>query len=383
MTIKRLEYGLLLSAAVVFHIFMVDYISFWIFAFFAMLPLVSLLTAILGGYGATAEIIIKSTSIQKNEVLPIELKIKNKYSFLVCRARVKLIIRNELMQEEQTRTIFITANRFGQTVRQHLSSEYCGTLSCRVAELRIYDALGLFSFRKKSEPDCFVAVLPSVYPLMPIDHPVICQHVQNDMSLRGLQGDDPSELLDIREYREGDRLTKILWKLSEKHDKLMVKELGNSVSNDMLLLIDLNAKSSKQLNGLLDTIYSVSVFLLENHISYKLEWYDSLHQRFAYSHITQRDDLRAALDAILFNGRLQQQPWVLKSVGNGNSRQPYSTVLYFCSEITADLIARLHKRLGGSRIRILLVADPQSAPEMNLTLIDLNDIKQSLHSLVL
>lgn len=381
MIIKKFEYGLLLLAAVVFHIFIVDYISFWILAFLIMLPLVSMLITALGMRGVTAELLIKNTPIQKNEVLSIQLKIYSKSFFLACRVRVKLTIRNESLQQEQTRTFFITANDSGQTVEQVISSQYCGMLSCSIAELRIYDALGLFSFSKKTESNYFIVVLPSVYPLMAINSAFL-QDLQNNSPSRIMKGNDPSEIIDIREYRDGDRLAKIHWKLSDKYDQLMVKDFGDPYSNNVLMLFDLNGTNNEQLDGLLDAVYSISNFLLKNQIAYEMEWYDSLHERLVHNSITEKNDMELALEAILSNSRFQKQPWALRNCSNGYGHKPYSVVLYLCSEITSNSIALIHKRLAGSRIRILLMADSPST-HTDLTLIDLKNIKESLSNLVI
>lgn len=381
MIIKKLEYGLLLLAALVFHIFVVDYISFWILAFFVMLPIVSMLITAFAMGGVTAELIINNDSIQKNEALPIQLKIYNKFFFLVCRVRVKLTIRNELLQHEQTRTFFITANNSGQTVEQVISSQYCGMLNCSIAELRIYDTLGLFSFRKKSESSYFIAVLPSVYPLMAINSEIL-QDVQNNVHSRIMKGNDPSEIIDIREYRDGDRLSKIHWKLSEKYDQILVKDLGDPISNDVLMMFDLNGTSNEQASGLLDTVYSISNFLLKNQIAYEMEWYDSLNEHLVHTSIAQKHDMELALKTILTSSRFQKQTWVLKNFTNEYGHNPYSVVLYICSEITSNSITLIHKRLAGSKIKILLVADTPST-NTDLTLIDLKNLKESLSNLLI
>lgn len=381
MIIKRLEYGLLLLAALVFHIFIVDYISFWILAFLLMLPLVSLLITVLAMDGVTAELIIKNASIQKNESLPIQLKLYNKYLFLVCRVRVKLNIQNELLQQEQTRLFFITAGHSGQTVEQVISSKYCGMLKCSIAELKIYDALGLFSFLKKAESSYLVAVLPSVYPLMAINSAIL-QDIQNNITSRTMKGNDPSEIMDVREYREGDRLARIHWKLSDKYDQLMVKDFGDPISNDVLLLFDLNCNSDEKISGLLDTVYSISNFLIKNQIAYEMEWYDSLHERSVLTEIAQNNDLGLVFEAIMTNSRFQKQSWVLKNCSNGYGHKPYSVVLYLCSEITSNSIDLIHKRLAGSRINILLVTDLPST-RTDLTTIDLKNIKESMSNLVI
>ncbi len=381
MIIKRLEYGVLLLAAIIFHIFVVDYISFWILAFLVMLPLVSLLVTVLAMGGVTAELIIMNASRLKNEPLPIQLKIYNKYLFATCMARVKLSIRNELLQQEQIRTFFMAASHSGQTVVEVISSEYCGMLRCSIAELRIYDALGLFSFRKKAESSYLVSVLPSVYPLMAINSEIL-QDIQNNITSRTMKGNDPSEIMDVREYRDGDRLARIHWKLSDKYDQLMVKDFGDPISNDVLLLFDLNGNSSVEISGLLDAVYSISNFLIKNQITYEIEWYDSLHERLVHTDISQDNDLGLVFEAIMTNSRFQKQSWVLKNCSNGYGHKPYSVVLYLCSEITSNSIDLIHKRLAGSRINILLVTDVPRT-RTGLTTIDLKNIKESMNSLVI
>nr|WP_312579301.1 DUF58 domain-containing protein [Sedimentibacter sp.] len=381
MIIKRLEYGVLLLAAVVFHIFIVDYISFWILAFLVMLPLVSLLITVLTMSGVTAELIVLNASIQKNKSLPIRLKIYSKYLFAICMVKIKLTTRNELLQQEQVRTFFITVRHSGQTVEEVISSKYCGMLRCSIAELRIYDALGLFSFRKKVDSSYLVAVLPSVYPLMAINSAIL-QDIQNNITSQTMKGNDPSEIMDVREYKEGDRLAKIHWKLSDKYDQIMVKDFGDSISNDVLLLFDLNGNSDEEISGLLDAVYSISNFLIKNKITYEMEWYDSLHERLVLDDISQNNDLGLVFEAIMTNSRFQKQSWVLKNCSNGYGHKPYSVVLYLCSEITSNSIDLIHKRLAGSRINILLVTDEPSS-RTDVTMIDLKNIKDNMSNLVI
>jgi len=378
---KRLEYLVLLLAAFFFHIFVVDYISFWILAFLLMLPLVSLLITVLAMGGATAELIINKVSIQKNESLPIQLKIHNKHLFLTCMCMVKLTIQNELLQQEETRLFFMTATHSGHTVEQVISSRYCGMIKCSISELKIYDALGLFSIRKETESSYFVSILPSVYPLMAMSSK-IQQDIKNNIISRTVKGNDPSEFMDVREYRDGDRLARIHWKLSDKYDQIMVKDFGDPISNDVLLLFDLNGNSDEKICGLLDAVYSISNFLIKNQITYEIQWYDSVHERAVLTEIAQNNDLVSAFEAIMAKSRYQKQSWILKNCNNVCDYKPYSVVLYLCSEITSNSIALIHKRLAGSRINILLVTDVPGT-RTDLTVLDLKNIKENMSNLVI
>lgn len=381
MIIKKVEYVIFLSAALIFHIFVVDYISFWFLAFLIMLPPVSLLITLLTMNGVTAELIIANASVQKDELLTIQLKIYSKYLFSTCMCRAKLTIQNELLQQEQTRTFFMAAKHSGQTVAEVICSKYCGMLKCSISELRVYDALGLFSFRIKAESSYSVAVLPSVYPLLAINSPIL-QDIQNNITSRTMKGNDPSEIMDVREYRDGDRLARIHWKLSDKYEQLMVKDFGDPVSNDVLLLFDLNGNNNEEMNGLLDAAYSISNFLIKNQITFEMEWHDSLHERLVHTDISRENDLESAFEAVMTNGRFQKQSWVLKNCSNVYGHKPYSVVLYLCSEITSNSVDLIYKRLAGSRVNILLITGIP-VTRTGLTIIDLKNIKESISNLVI
>lgn len=389
---KRLEYGLLLLAVIVFHIFLVDYLSFFVLIFFLALPVISLLVTLLTSRGIAVELEVKSFSIQKDEALPIRIKIKSS-SFLPCRIRSELTIRNELLQEELRSVFFVTAGYKEQTMEQTLSSKYCGKLDCRIKELRVYDYLGLLSFRKKIDniKNCVVFVLPSIYPLMRVDVE-LRQHVENSESLQVKTGDDPSEIFDIREYREGDRLTRILWKLSSKHDQVMVKDLGLPISNNVLLLFDLNG-NSEEVGGLFDTLNSVSCFLLKNQIIHEIGWYDIQNEGFVHTDIIKKDDLGVVLNSTLSAGRAGHQPLMLMNFSNVYDSKQYAEVIYLCSEIASDCITLLCEKMPAGRILILLVARPARLQNMdislaatlgvNLKVVNSENIGQSLSELVL
>ncbi len=392
---KRLVYALVLFAATVFHIFFVDYLSFFILAFTLALPAVSLLITFFARRGVKVEIEVKSLSVQKKERMPVRLRVNN-IGFMTCLIRVKLVIRNELLQEEETEMFFITAGRTEQTVEQNLSSQYCGKLDFRIKELRIYDCLGLFSFRQKTlqEQSCTVFVLPELFPLIDADRSLKIHEdaVSNEFS-PSKAGDDPSELIDIREYRKGDRISRIHWKLSDRQDRLMVRDFGLPISNKVLLLFDLNG-SNLEVDGLLDTLYSISFFFLQNQIVHEIEWYDSLRGCFMHTTIAEEGDLNTSLNVVLSECRPQLQPLVLQNCCGSDSGDAgqYSQVIYLCSGITPDFIALFRDRMAESRIHILLVKEGGDLKEagarakalgVNITAVDLENIGQSLSTFTL
>jgi len=393
---KRVEYGLLLLAVTALHIFLVDYLSFYIFAFFLALPAASLLLAVYAGRYLRAELEINRAVIRKKEALTVRLKVQNR-SFLACRVRVKLTLSNELLEEEQTETFLLTAGRMEEFVEQVLTSQYCGKLECRISELRLYDYLGLFSLRKKTGQleHRVVLIQPSVYPLPDITWGAkIHLNSESDEFSSDKAGDDPGEIFDLREYRSGDRLTRIHWKLSDRLDRLMVKDFGLPISQAVLLLFDLNGKG-KELDALLDTLCSISSFLLERQIVHEMEWYDSVHHQNDHVRIAREDDLSAAVNNLLAASRPQFQLLALQNCAgnNGHIRLRYTEVIYLCSEVAQNSLALLAEGMAGSRVRILTVRESGSQQEVdrslatamgiNMTVVDPENIEKGLGSLAI
>ena len=85
-------------------------------------------------------------------------------------------------------------------------------------------------------------------------------------------GYDYSEPYQIREYVPGDGLRQIHWKLSQKTDSLMVRELGLPVAEEVLLLLDtsitVRENAADALDAAMTALLSLSRSLTEQGITH-------------------------------------------------------------------------------------------------------------------
>ena len=93
------------------------------------------------------------------------------------------------------------------------------------------------------------------------------------------KGDDPSEIFDIHEYHDGDKINRIHWKLTAKQDKTMVKDYSLPISNSIVLMADLHLDTNTDdymliYDTLVEAIASISYYLIENDTPHKVVWYD-------------------------------------------------------------------------------------------------------------
>ncbi len=146
--------------------------------------------------------------------------------------------------------VFITVeNRFDGEIKKYnysyqsvlsskgkvpLPTELCGMLSCTLTRIECRDILGLIAIRRKSKKSIACLVLPN--PAEPDKCPDIDACLDSGVSLMPKYGGGYSEEHGLREYRPGDTVNSIHWKLSSKTDEIIVREALER-ENDQVFLV--------------------------------------------------------------------------------------------------------------------------------------------------
>ena len=91
----------------------------------------------------------------------------------------------------------------------------------------IYETFGWFCVQKRRKRTGIVMVLPECFETgIKVGIRTRLFFSDGEHYHPQWNGDDPAEILKLREYREGDRLNRIHWKLSARNDMLIVKEMS-------------------------------------------------------------------------------------------------------------------------------------------------------------
>ncbi|MBE6657989.1 MAG: DUF58 domain-containing protein [Ruminococcaceae bacterium] len=114
---------------------------------------------------------------------------------------------------------------------------YRGGYEIGIRDLYVYDPLKLFRIRMQRDNLRPVFVMPR-RPVIVTDGEGAASEV-NTTEVRNLRGADRTELTEIKEYRMGDGLRDIHWKLSSKTQDLMVKHYGMNACRSVCFLPDL------------------------------------------------------------------------------------------------------------------------------------------------
>ena len=116
-----------------------------------------------------------------------------------------------------------------------LPAEHCGQLLCRMEGSRVYDYLGLFWLRVPKKGNLRITVRPEPIPL-----PVLPQlDGYAAQAWRPKPGGGFSEQHELRQYRPGDNLNQIHWKLTAKTGEYIVREAMEPEKNRVLVELEL------------------------------------------------------------------------------------------------------------------------------------------------
>ena len=109
-------------------------------------------------------------------------------------------------------------------------------------------------------------------------------------------GDDPSQIFQIREYREGDRMQRIHWKASARTSQLMVKDYSMPIGLGALLLFDLQVPEESGA-VFLDQAIEYGLAILQGFLNQeyppRAAWYNCRTQNMEQIEIRETEDRKA------------------------------------------------------------------------------------------
>jgi len=284
--------------------------------------------------------------VGKEEDIPVTLKITNSTIFPIVCLRMYFSYKNTYSANRFVKVLNVSLDsRADSTVVCKLYSCHAGNVEICLESYKVYDFLRLFSIRKKQGAIITTAVLPYYYEL---DMDNTMQKIpmnESDKYSPNKSGDDPSEVYEIREYREGDRPQRIHWKLSNKMGRLMIKEFGDPFDSLDILFVSLCLPTdiSKQyylyyIDSILECALSISYTLLIRKHAHYIAWYDSTDDVCRRIKIVQENDFYEAVDGLLNIKPYQRNEELLESLITEFSREQYTCFTYITGNLDAVLL---------------------------------------------
>jgi len=248
------------------------------------------------------------------ETVEIRIVIKGRGllpGYVHCRILCENLLTGESYEEE--------LNPAAST-RFTLSSNSCGVLAISIVKLTAVDlfSLSAWDIKKRHSTAAMthlntaprdatskILVMPTLLNSQLKINPSTKASLESEEYSMHFSGSDPSETFAIREYRPGDPLKSIHWKLSQKTDKLLVRELGMPVDDRILLLLETSIPEGTAgydcISAMAAALYSISHELITQEISHSLGWMETVSTEYKSHTIASHGDLDIAFSSILAN----------------------------------------------------------------------------------
>lgn len=283
MTVNRIVYLYALFFSFVFFVLLDQYLFHLIFIFLLILPLVSLLFALPLRKKVRYRMDVEDDIVPKC-ACSIRLTAENTDAFPCACVRFHLSRGNALgrigdQYAETSENIvqFSLGAHRSLTLQPILRMTRCGREDISIRRVDICDLLGLFSIPVPPQNGGSSAV--SIYVLPELQTRSIHTEDAADLGLDSATystqkpGSDPSEVFQLRDYREGDPRHSVHWKLSSRLGRLIVRDFGLPLNPSMHFLLELREDAnSEAAESMIGAALAFSEYLMAREITHFVSW---------------------------------------------------------------------------------------------------------------
>ena len=235
---NRVLWGISLFLLALLFFFTESPIPLYLVFAFVLTPAASLLWNMLHRRQLETGLALAETA-EIGEQLGVKVTLKNSGKMPFPTAALVLCCENLLTGENFSRRVmFSVAPRSEAVSALEISSRRCGKLRLTVTALCVYDFFGLFSVKSKFQGTGEALILPDIFGMEITVGKSSVPDLDCDTFSPYKPGNDPSETFAIREYKPGDSLKSIHWKLTGKFDQLMVREASLPLNESVLILFE-------------------------------------------------------------------------------------------------------------------------------------------------
>lgn len=238
---NRVLYGLTVLACLGFSMAYYSKLTQILLLVVLFYPLLALIMAILQLIFAKAEFCADRIVIQKE--LSFGLGIRAHNPFIFPAVPMELVCRipdgdTGLFAEKR---LFISLPAFGSAELAVKSRHrFRGGFTCEIRRIYVVDPLRIIRVSKKFERSVPIVFLPRRFEL---DGSIFQSAVEQSYAQKQLHSADKEDFSHVRDYRDGDILQMVHWKLTAKQDELMIKQYDSTNDLRAVVLCDYDQKN--------------------------------------------------------------------------------------------------------------------------------------------
>ena len=261
---RRITYAGLVGLAVLFQIFFRFYLSTFTLVLVALLAPLSVLLSLPAVLGARLTLAPAAGRVVRGEPASFRVGLRPWGGLPVLRPRARLAWRNCLTGEEGRSVLPLEGE-----VALPVPAAHCGRVTCRVELAWSCDLLGLFPLPLRAPAPAELLCVPE--EVEPEVSEALLGGRSEGATLRPRPGGGPGEDYDLRDYRPGDPMRAIHWKLSSKRDELVVREVLEPQRAALVVTYD-HFGPPETLDAVFARLQALSRWLLSHDRPHHIQW---------------------------------------------------------------------------------------------------------------
>lgn len=238
------------------------------------------------------ELSVPIPMVEQGKKTEMMVVVKRRYPFLGAKLK-GIFVRKNTISDSRKRLKLSGIASSGKKAELFcdVPGKHCGGMEYTLKKARIYDLTGFFYLTKWCRQKAVCYVMPQIYETSVI----VTERARNFMSEaevydERMPGPDVSEVFDIREFREGDKIQSIHWKMSARMDELMVKENSLPLGCPVVLLFD-RTTDEAEMDGILTVTATISCALVEQKCAHYIAWFDGMTGDVTRMRVDAEEDL--------------------------------------------------------------------------------------------
>lgn len=306
MLYRRIIYATFLVLVLILNVFYNGVIAFYILAVAVAVPLISFCISL--PKKVKIELSLPET-INAGELVKLNIRITGRKLFPVGCIVFSFSINNEMTGSITGAKKYVLYGCDDSLLSYTVRTDECGRVRCEMKDIAMYDYTGLFCRSLKKEIRAFMNVFPIPEPIHP--SPVIPLGELRGVIYKPKLGGGFGEDYDIRDYRPGDPINQIHWKLTVKKDQPVIREVLIGEKAKALVTFDMSGKG-KSVSNMLARLLWLLRWLVAQRVQPYVKWYDCSQDTVHTCYITSKSDV-IDLFAQLFVTRLDNSGHTLEN----------------------------------------------------------------------
>lgn len=243
MTKNRIIYAVLAVVCVAFSVaYKSNFSAVLMIAVVMYLPIAAIFTAV-SLFLADAVFLDSNYIGEKNTGFEFEIEVKNRFIMPFVPIELLTVIPDTEKGILEKRRIFVTLQPLGQTILSLKGMhKYRGLYKAEIKMLYAVDPLRIIRISRKVDRELTMVFLPRRFELEDLFR---YSEGETAVSRNSAKNADKEDFSHVRDYREGDILQLVHWKLTAKSDSVMIKEYEGISDRKARIICDLNSCKKK------------------------------------------------------------------------------------------------------------------------------------------